>query len=155
MKSWKASLTALVLFLILIVGICLMQPKKEDLQLVNEPTMQIDGGIVTIDGQIKNTIPQTYNDVTVTFELLNGEGEIVGKASAVIERFYGNRTWEFSAFKFFALDPEVVDFRLKNIKGTKTEDIAEEGEIDPSQKDLPILEDDDDLLRPNLSKPKG
>lgn len=151
MKSWKVSIGALVL-LLLIGLLCMKQPQKEDLQLINEPTLKIDGGIVTVDGEIKNTIPQTYTDVTVTFDLIDSQGNNVGEASATIEKFYGNRIWQFSAFKFFALDPDVKEFKLKGIEGTKTEDIAEEGEIeslDPGQLDLPILEDDD-LDKPNL-----
>lgn len=152
MKSWKISAGAALCLFLLGLLIFLMQPAKEDLELIGEPSLKIDGGIVSVEGQIRNNIPQTYKDVTVTFELIDSKGEIVGEASTMLEKFYGDRIWEFSAFKFFALDSDVTEVELKSIEGTKTKDIAEDAQIeslDPGQKDLPLLEDDD-LLTPDL-----
>lgn len=74
-----------------------------------------DDYFVSICGKIQNNTKETIDFVSVSFDLLDSEGSVVGEAIDVISSLGPNQIWRFNAD--FAPDSNIRSYKLKEIDG--------------------------------------
>ncbi|HPJ36694.1 MAG TPA: FxLYD domain-containing protein [Spirochaetota bacterium] len=86
---------------------------SDGLQLVSSRSTS-DSYFRYVTGTVRNTGSQTYNIVTITFNLYDSSGSIVGNAVDTIQNFRPGAKWKFKAM---ITEESVVKYEFDSLSG--------------------------------------
>ena len=70
-----------------------------------------------ITGTVENTSDENYTGVSISYDLYDNDGNVVGVASANIERIGKGATWKFNAEYYTSNCKEVAKYKFYKIDG--------------------------------------